>query len=292
MDITCLIVKFFISYFGRINIYLKILEYIFYFMGKKIVGMEIELKMVKNLFKRGGFGFRAPGSGTYTLPHKSIPYNDLQKKCRIDIEGVAHLDFGYETDYITCDYAGFFPVDDVVRNVTAVGIFGSKEFRLVEAKTVRLRKSHLKKSEKNVDRKKINKKTRKMKETFNILQRDKRSWVRRPDSENPKKNVKVDNPYFDKLRKSDFCMELQRTWYFAEVIKKLDILKCQVYAYLQLRFVSSNKEIWIRINDLVKWQDYEMNKARDKTCTMLDIIKDDKNEITWQWRRNNSYKFD
>jgi len=265
-----------------------------------IKGAEIEIKMVQSLFKLGSFGFRAPGSGTYKVAEMTIPYTEDQAKCKIEIRGTPHIDFGYDTKYITADYTGYFPKESV-GSVKSFGIFGEKEIRVVEAKTVRLRKNHLTKKEKELDRSTINRKEHRMYESFNLLVKDTRSVVKRPNPENSKKNIKVPNPYKDKLRKSNFCMELQRTWYLALVMRKniAEMLKSininvdpnilPIYGYLQLRFVGSYRELWIRISELVKYQNSSLQNERDITNTMLYIIKDTDNNITWEWRKNQKY---
>jgi hypothetical protein len=66
--------------------------------------------------------------------------------------------------------------------------------------------------------------------------------------------------------------------------------KLPIYAYLQLRFMGTNNEIWIRVKDLIAFQNSEKKTSRDTNSTMLDIIKNEKNEIMWEWRINNLHK--
>lgn len=264
-----------------------------------IRGSELEIAMVKLIYKNGGIAFRAPGSGTYTVEQAPIPYTDLQKKCKIEISGIGFIDFGFDPKgYQTADYAGFFVNDDLSPRIQSKGTYDSTEFRFVELKTVRLRKSHLKKGE---TKESVDKKKHKMTETFNLLQTDKRNYVKRVDKKGKKK--KIASPYYGKLRKSDFCMELQRTWYM-ELLMKRNITQMlrsihvevsedalPINAYLQVRFMGTDREIWIKISDLAKYQTSKKEEHRDTTCTMLDIIKNEKNEISWKWRQNASYKF-
>lgn len=258
-------------------------------MGK-IQGSDLEQKMVRAIFKSGGIGFRCPGSGTYKVEDLVIPYTEDQEACKIEIRGIPFVDFGYSTEYITADYVGYFP-SNTIGNVHHDGNAKSGEFRIVELKTVRLRKSHLKKDEKERDKKSIDRKTHDMKEVFNLLQTDTRQYVKRKDPNNPKKSIQSPNPYYQKLRKSDFCMELQRIWYLEHLIRKLNIFKCDVRSYLQVRFIGSNKEIWIPISDLAKYQDSTLKEPRDTSSTMLYVIKNEQNIITWEWKRNQSYSF-
>lgn len=264
-------------------------------MSRRIKGAEIELEMVKNLFKKGGIGFRAPASGTYVLPKKPIPYTGLQKKCVIPIEGIDFIDFGFNpSGYQTSDYAGFFPTPSVTR-VASHGIFGGNEFRFVEAKTIRLRKSHLTKQERSLGKNGIDVKKHTMKTTFNLLQKETRMYI---TEKRNGKNVSVKNPYYGMLRKSDFCMELQRTWYMELLMRKniremlasiginIENVRLPVYAYLQVRFIGANAELWVRISDLATYNDWTRKEKRDPSATMLDIIKTEKNEIFWRWRRN------
>lgn len=252
-------------------------------MGLKRTGTKIELDMVKAMFKAGGFGFRAPGSGTYIVEDDLIPYTELQDKCKI-YTSARHIDLGYDpVGYLTADYAGYFPNRSLSSRVKIFGDCEENEFRFVEAKTVRLRKSHLTAEEKKVDRDGINRKSHAMIERFSILEKDNRKFVKRPDPANPKKNVKVENPYIGMMRKSDFCMELQRTWYMAELARSTNIFRCAVNGYLHVRFIGSNTELWIKVATLTDWQDSERSKKRDYACTKLCIEKNDENEISWYW---------
>lgn len=263
-------------------------------MGR-IKGSDIELKIVHLLFESGSFGWRSPGSGTYIVENDPIPYTELQEKCKFDIEGVGHIDFGYDPKgYQTVDYGGFFIESNLSKRTKIIGSVDSHEMRVVEVKTIRLRESHLNKSEKDqikkgiMEKKDINKKSHEMSATFNLLQTDMREYIKRDKQ-------KVKNPYKGKLRKSDFCMELQRTWYFSEILKSLrneknePIFNCKVNAYLQVRFIGSGTELWINIEDLNKYNSNNFDAERDKTFTMLVIEKDEKNEIIWYWKANRTY---
>jgi len=269
-------------------------------MKKKIKGTELELQMVKLLFKHNLIGFRAPASGTYIVEDTPKPYVDLQKECNIKIEGIEFIDFGFRSDgYQTSDYSGFFS-NSISSRIKTIGTFDPYEFRFIELKTVRLRDSHLTSEERKLQifKESLDAKFHTMKETFNLLQKDTRSVIKiRTEADTAKKNNK--NPYYNQLRKSDFCMELQRTYYMELLMRKniTDMLssigiyvesdRLPIYAYLQVRFIKANVEIWIRIKDLITYQDYTKTKLRDPKTTMLDIIKDEKNNITWTWRINN-----
>jgi hypothetical protein len=212
-----------------------------------------------------------------------IPYTPLQEKCKITIS-TRHVDLGYDPEgYVTVDYAGYFPTRSLSSRVKIFGDCEENEFRFVEVKTVRLRKAHLTAGEKKLDRDTIDRKTHAMTERFSLLEKDGRKYTKQPDPGNPKKMVKAENPYHGMLRKSDFCMEIQRTWYMAELARSLEIFRCNVNGYLQVRFMGSNTELWVKVSTITAWQDSSLTVPRDRSCTRLAIEKSGDNEIAWRW---------
>jgi len=69
-------------------------------MGRKSLGTSLERRMVRNAFKDGGWGFRAPGSGTFTVDKGKSKRDGLQEECSIPIPGTLSYFFRYVLDYL------------------------------------------------------------------------------------------------------------------------------------------------------------------------------------------------
>lgn len=251
-------------------------------MGK-IRGAEHELREIKQLFHVGGWGNRAPGSGTYIVEDIPYPYTELQNQCKFEITGIPCIDFGYDPqNYITVDVMGYYPKATIFPLITMYGTPRANEVRFIEMKTVRLRKSQLSK-EKQKHYKQLNPKEEEIKVIYSILQKDKRKTVKR-EHPKTKKTQHVENPYYDQYRKSDFCMELQRTWYYARLCASLECFAVPVRAFLNVKFIQCYCETFIEIADLACYQDHTLTTKRDTEHTQLHILKTAENTIEWYWK--------
>jgi hypothetical protein len=206
-------------------------------MGIKKLGTALELGMVKKAFKAGGWGFRAPGSGGFTPNNDVVQRTKLQEDCTIKIS-TRCIDLGFKIEYLNADYVCFFPEWN--------------EVRVVEAKTVRPKR------DKDGNRK-------------NAKETDVVAYYYLTEMH------KKDGPYKGMMKKSDFCMELERTWLLAMVMDGSGAFKMPVRPYLHVRFIKSGTELFIQIPELLKLR----NPADD----VLKITKDASNEIHVEWQR-------
>jgi hypothetical protein len=205
--------------------------------GNKAKGTALELGMVKKAFKAGGWGFRAPGSGGFTPNSDVVQRTKLQEECTIPLS-VRHVDFSFKLNYLNADYVCFFPE--------------WKEVRAVEAKTVRPKK------DKNGDRK--NAKEVEVVAYYYLTEEQKK-----------------DGRYKGMMKKSDFCMELERTWIFARVMAESGAFKIPVRPYLHVRFIKSGTELFIQIPELLK--------LRTPADDVLKVVKNASNVIRIEWQR-------
>jgi hypothetical protein len=206
-------------------------------VGNKAKGTALELGMVKKAFKAGGWGFRAPGSGGFTPNADVVQRTRLQEECTIPIS-VRCIDLSFKLDYLNADYVCFFPE--------------WKEVRAVEAKTRRLDK---KKKDKGKSAKEEN-----ITALYYLTEEQKK-----------------DGQYKGMMKKSDFCMELERTWIFARVLDESGAFKIPVRPYLHVRFISSGTELFAQIPELIK--------LRTPADDVLKIVKDAGNEIRVEWQK-------
>lgn len=188
--------------------------------------------MVRNAFKAGGWGFRFPGSGTFTVDKKG-KRTGLQAACTIDL-GEDVEDVVYKIEYVTTDYVAYYPE------------WG--EVRPVEAKTVRTRKVH----------------------------------GERLDA---RETGMVDYYYLtdkkdDGLVKSNFCIELERTWFLAGLMARSGAFTIPVVPYFQVRFIKAYQELFIPIPDLLS--------GRRVVEDVLKVMKDDEGTVTFEWQERTS----
>lgn len=196
----------------------------FTIMGRKSQGTSLERRMVKNAFKAGGWGFRFPGSGTFTVD-KNGKRTEHQSRCTIDL-GKDVTDVVYKLEYITTDYIAYYPE--------------WKEVRVVEVKSVRT----------NVD---------------------------------PRSTAMVEYYYLTDKRdgglvKSNFCIELERTWLLAEMMEPA--FTVPVTPYFQVRFINSDRELFIKIPDLLR--------GRKTEHDVLKVSKNADGEIIREWQERTS----
>lgn len=206
-------------------------------MGNKAKGSALELGMVKKAFKAGGWGFRAPGSGGFTPRDDVEQRTALQAECTIPIS-TRCIDLGWKIEYLTVDYFAFLPEWN--------------EARAVEAKTVRAKR------DKSGERK--NAKENEMVAYYYLTTEHKK-----------------DDKYKSMMKKSDFCMELERTWMFARVLDESGAFAIPVRSYLHVRFIKSGTELFIQIPELIK--------SRMPADDVLKIVKDASNEIHVEWQK-------
>ena len=184
--------------------------------------------MVRNAFKAGGWGFRFPGSGTFTV-NRDGNKTSLQSKCAVDL-GENVRDVAYKVEYITTDYVAYYP--------------GWGEVRPVEAKTVRTKK---------VGGERLNARETSMVEYYYLT--DKRNG---------------------KLVKSNFCIELERTWFLAEIMSRNNVFAAPVVPYFQVRFINAGKELFIDIPGLLSSRSVEQD--------VLKVMKDSDGNVTFKWQ--------
>ena len=196
-------------------------------MGRKSQGTSLERRMVKNAFKGGGWGFRAPGSGTFTVDKKG-KRTPLQARCTIDL-GKDVIDVVYKVDYVTTDFVVYYPEWN--------------EVRTVEAKTVRT--------------KKVNGEREKARETAMV------EYYYLTDKKD------------GNLVKSNFCIELERTWLLSEIMKK-NAFKIPVEPYLQVRFINSDQELFIKIPELLA--------SRKVEDDVLKVTKSEEGIVSFEWQ--------
>lgn len=208
-------------------------------MGRKALGTNLENSMVRKAFKHGGWGFRAPGSGTFTSRDDIMPREGLQAECTIHLS-VRHVDLGYKTEYITSDYTAYMPE------------WG--EVRVVEAKTVRIRKKKKKKG--------IKPKETTMYRLYYLTE--------------PVKKKK--SKYHGMMKKSNFCMELERTWMLARVMEESGVFTVPVKPYLQVRFISAYSEAFLHIPDIVS------SDVRGNDKDVLKVIKNEDGDVSFEWQ--------
>lgn len=207
-------------------------------MGRKSLGTALELGTVKKAFKAGGWGFRAPGSGGFTPNDDVVQRSKMQEECTIPIS-VRCIDFSFKSDsYLTADYVAYLPE--------------WKEIRAVEAKTVRPKR------DKDGNRK--NAKETEVVAYYYLTQEHKK-----------------EGQYHGMMKKSDFAMELERTWLFARVMDESDVFKIPVKSYLHVRFIKSGTELFIQIPELLK--------LRTPADDVLKIVKDASNVIRIEWQK-------
>jgi hypothetical protein len=217
-------------------------------MGRKSLGTALEINMVKKAFKNGGWGFRAPGSGSFT-PHQDVFEREgLQAECTIKLS-VAHVDLGYKTTYLTADYVAFIPEWE--------------EVRVVEAKTVRLKTKKKEKGKKA--------RTEKMISYYYLTDVVKKEKIGRGDK-------KRENPLFGMMKKSDFCMELERAWMLARLMDEGGAFNVPVRSYLHVRFMKAGAEAFFSVPDLVG------NKAKKPDQDVLKVIKEEDGSIRFEWQ--------
>ena len=194
--------------------------------------------MVKKAFKNGGWGFRAPGSGGFTPNDDVVQRTKLQEECAISIS-VRHVDLSFKNnDYLTADYAAFIPF--------------WKEVRVVEAKTVRPKRDKEGKCK-------------------NAKKTEVAAYYYLTDEH------KKEGRYRGMMKKSDFAMELERTWMLARVMDESGAFSVPVRPYLHVRFIKSGAELFIQIQELLK--------LRTPSDDVLKIVKNASNEIRIEWQQ-------
>jgi len=194
--------------------------------------------------KKAVWGFRAPGSGGFAANNDVVPRTPDQEKVKVPLS-MGHIDFGFkDNNYIVSDYVAFSADWD--------------EVRTVEAKTVRPKK--------NKDGSKQNAKEVEVTTYFYLTEEHKKP-----------------GPYQGMMRKSNFCIELERTWLHAMRLREsktsdgTPVFNVPVNAYLHVRFIGSGKELFMQIPDLLK--------LRTPADDVLKIVKDSENVIRVEWQK-------
>ena len=206
-------------------------------MGRKSLGTALELGMVKKAFKAGGWGFRAPGSGGFTPNNDVVQRTKMQEECTIPIS-TKSIDLSFKCNYLTADYVAYLRE------------WG--EVRAVEAKTVRPKRDK--------DGNLKNAKETEVVAYYYLTEEHKK-----------------DGKYRGMMKKSDFCMELERTWLLARVMDDSGAFKVPVRPYLHVRFIKSGTELFIQVPELLK--------LRTPADDVLKVVKDASNVIRIEWQK-------